>query len=107
MKKLTRIIIANLCSFATATAFAESPAPNDAQIAGIVVAANTVDINAGKLAEKMSHNQEVQALAKQMETDHSAVNKQATALVKKLHVMVLPRFNGYSVKSGLMNIVTV
>jgi putative membrane protein len=60
--------------------------PNDAQIAAIVVAANTVDIDAGKLATAKTKNKEVRAFAKQMVHDHSAVNKQAVALVQKLHV---------------------
>jgi putative membrane protein len=60
--------------------------PNDAQIAAIVVAANTVDIDAGKLAESKTKSKEVRAFAKQMVADHSNVNKQAVALVKKLHV---------------------
>ena len=60
--------------------------PNDAQIAAIVVAANTVDIDAGKLAEAKTRNKEVRDFAKQMVHDHSAVNRQAVALVKKLHV---------------------
>jgi putative membrane protein len=51
-----------------------------------VVAANSVDVTAGKLAEHKSHNPEVKKFAKQMVTDHNAVNKQATALVKKLKV---------------------
>lgn len=65
---------------------AAAPAPNDAQIAHIVVTANAIDIEAGKLAEKTSKNKEVQAFAKRMVTDHSAVNKQAIALAKKLGV---------------------
>jgi putative membrane protein len=60
--------------------------PNDAQIAAIVVAANTVDIDAGKLAESTTKNKEVRAFAKQMVADHSGVNKQAVALVTKLKV---------------------
>ena len=72
------------CAFA-----ADSPAaggPNDAQIAHIVVTANSIDVNAGKLAEKKSKNPEVKKFAKQMVTDHTAVNAQATALAKKLGV---------------------
>jgi putative membrane protein len=65
---------------------AHAAGPNDAQIAAIVVAANTVDIDAGKLAESKTKNKEVRAFAKQMVADHSGVNKQAVALVKKLHV---------------------
>jgi len=71
---------------ATPLAALAQAAPNDAQIAGIVVAANSVDIDAGKLAQKTSSNADVKAFAKQMVTDHTGVNKQATALVKKLKV---------------------
>lgn len=86
MKKITSSIIGSLFALATTAAFAQAAAPNDAQIAGIVVTANTVDINAGKLAQKMSKNKEVKAFGKQMVSDHTSVNKQATALVKKLKV---------------------
>jgi putative membrane protein len=86
MKKVFSGLAVSLLVLGTATAIAQSGAPNDAQIAGIVVAANTVDINAGKLAESQSNNKDVKAFAKQMITDHTGVNKQATALVKKLNV---------------------
>jgi len=59
---------------------------NDAQIAAIVVAANQVDIDAGKAAESKSTNSEVKAFAHRMVADHTDVNKQATALVTKLKV---------------------
>jgi putative membrane protein len=100
MKKTTTTLIATLFAVTGAAAFAQSTAPNDAQIAGIVVAANTVDINAGKLAEKMSHNKEVKAFAKQMVTDHTGVNKQATALVKKLNVTPEDSDTSKSLKEG-------
>ncbi len=67
-------------------AFAQSTKPNDAQIAAIAVAANQVDIDAGKLAMKQASDPEVKAFAEQMVTDHSAVNEQAAELVKKLNV---------------------
>jgi putative membrane protein len=86
MKKVSQILATSLLALATSVSFAQASGPNDAQIAGIVVAANTVDIDAGKLAKSKSHNKEVKAFAKQMITDHSGVNKQATALVKKLNV---------------------
>jgi putative membrane protein len=85
MNVLKPAVAAAVLAMAVPAAFAQA-APNDAQIAGIVVAANTVDIDAGKLAEKMSHNKDVKAFAKQMVTDHTGVNQQATALVKKLNV---------------------
>ena len=69
--------------FAPAVALAQ---PSDPQIAHIVVTANQIDVDAGKLAESRSQNKEVKAFAKQMVTDHTAVNKQAAALAKKLGV---------------------
>lgn len=98
MKTTTKIIAASVLLAATGAAFAQTP--SDAQIAGIVVTANTVDIDAGKLAQKMSKNKEVKAFAKQMVTDHTGVNKQATALVKKLHVTPADSDTSKSLKSG-------
>jgi putative membrane protein len=68
------------------SATAHAAAPNDAQIAAIVVAANNVDVNAGKQAEAKTSDKDVRAFAKRMVADHSGVNQQAVALVKKLHV---------------------
>ena len=67
-------------------AFAQNP--SDPQIAGIVVTANQIDVDAGKLAKSKSKNKDVQKFAQQMVTDHTAVNKQAAALAKKLKVML-------------------
>ncbi|QNA88238.1 DUF4142 domain-containing protein [Massilia sp. Dwa41.01b] len=75
-------------------------APDDAQIAGIVVAANSVDIDAGKLAERMTENAEVKAFAQQMVTDHAGVNKQAVALVTKLNVTPRDSELSKSLKAG-------
>src|SRR4051794_7244853 len=59
---------------------------DDAQIAAIVVTANQVDIDAGKLASSMGSNAEVKKFGQQMATDHAGVNKQAVELVTKLKV---------------------
>jgi putative membrane protein len=59
---------------------------NDAQIASIVVTANQVDIDAGKLAASRATNDEVKSFAKLMVTDHTGVNKSATDLAAKLKV---------------------
>ena len=58
----------------------------DPEIAAIVVTANQVDIDAGKLAVTRSSNDKVKAFAQLMITDHSGVNKAATELVTKLKV---------------------
>ncbi len=70
----------------TATTETKPAGPTDAQIAAIVVAANTVDIEAGKLAVKHSKNAAVKKFAKAMVRDHTANNKAAVALVTKLGV---------------------
>ena len=75
-------------------------APNDAQIASIVVTANQVDIDAGKLAETKAADAKVKAFGKQMVTDHSGVNKQAVALVTKLKVTPEDNSTSKSLKSG-------
>jgi putative membrane protein len=67
------------------SAYAE-PNVSDAQIAAIVVAANQVDVDAGKLAAKKSTDAEVRKFAQTMVTDHTAVNKSAVDLVTKLKV---------------------
>jgi putative membrane protein len=59
---------------------------NDAQIASIVVTANQVDIDAGKLATARSTSDEVKTFAQLMVTDHTGVNKAATDLAAKLNV---------------------
>jgi putative membrane protein len=66
---------------------AEQSAPTDPQIAGIVVTANQVDIDAGKVAVRKSHRKDVREFAQRMITDHSGVNKSAVALVTRLHVV--------------------
>jgi putative membrane protein len=82
----------------TAPAFAQ--APNDAQIASIVVTANQVDIDAGKLAETRASSADVKKFAQLMVTDHSGVNKQAVALVTRLKVTPQDNDTSKSLKDG-------
>ena len=65
---------------------ASAPAVTDAQIAGIVVAANAIDVEVGRLALTKSQNAEVRRFAQLMITDHTAVNASAAALVQRLGV---------------------
>jgi len=83
-----------------APAVALAQAPNDAQIAHIVVTANQVDIDAGKLAQSKSKNKEVKDFGKQMVTDHGAVNKQAKDLAAKLKVKPEDNPTSQSLKKG-------
>lgn len=73
---------------------------NDAQIASIVVTANQVDIDAGKLASSKAANPEVKKFGQLMVTDHTGVNKSATDLVKKLKVTPEDNATSKSIKSG-------
>jgi len=73
---------------------------NDAQIASIVVTANQVDIDAGKLATTQASNPEVKKFAQLMVTDHTGVNKQAVDLVTKLGVKPEDNPTAQSLKAG-------
>ena len=84
----------------TKPAAAAAPAINDAQIASIVVTANSVDSAAGKLAEKKGATKAVKDFGKTMVTDHGGVNKQAVALVTKLNVTPEDNDTSKQLKSG-------
>lgn len=74
--------------------------PSDPQIAAIVVTANQVDVEAGKLARSRAKSKDVQQFAQQMITDHTGVNRQATALAKKLKVTPEPSDTSRSLRKG-------
>jgi putative membrane protein len=76
------------------------PGPSDPQIAHIVVTANQVDIDAGKLAKARTKNKDVRQFAQQMVTDHTGVNQQAVALAKKLKVKPENNDTSKSLKKG-------
>ena len=65
---------------------ANAPQPNDPQIAHIAYTAGAIDVAAGQQALAKSQNSTVRAFAEEMVRDHTAVNDQALALVKKLGV---------------------
>jgi putative membrane protein len=97
----TLFVSAVFLAFASSSgAQAQSAAPNDAQIAAIVVTANQVDIDAGKLAQSTSGNSEVKAFAQRMVTDHTGVNKAATELVTRLKVKPEQNPTSSSLKSA-------
>ena len=69
-----------------AAASAQAAKPNDAQIAHIAYTAGNIDVAAGKQALAKSKDKAVRDFATEMVRDHTAVNDQALALVKKLGV---------------------
>jgi putative membrane protein len=80
------IVLAGALALGTTAALAEDSGPTDAQIAAIVVSANQVDIDAGKLAKSKGQSKEVKEFGDRMVTDHTGVNKAAVELVTKLGV---------------------
>jgi putative membrane protein len=72
----------------------------DAQIAHIVVTANQVDIDAGKLAASMAPNPDVKKFGEQMVTDHTGVNKSAVELANKLKLTPADNPTSQTLKAG-------
>lgn len=100
MKSITALWGVSLALVAGVVWAAAGGGPSDAQIAAIVVTANQVDIDAGKLAKSKAHAKEVREFAQRMITDHTAVNKSATELVEKLHVTPEPNPTSQSLQQG-------
>ena len=73
---------------------------NDAQIASIVVTANQVDIDAGKLAASRASSDAIKKFAQLMVTDHTAVNKSAVDLATRLKVTPQDNPTSRSLKAG-------
>jgi putative membrane protein len=94
------IVVVASSLFIIPAGIALAQTPTDAQIASIVVTANQVDIDAGKLAESKGSNAKIKAFGKQMVTDHTGVNKQATELVTKLGVKPEDNPTSQALKSG-------
>ena len=78
--------LAALCLLPGAALAQGSAKPNDAQIAHIAYTAGVLDVEAGKQALAKTKNKAVKEFAEGMVRDHTAVNKQALDLVKKLGV---------------------
>ncbi|HWL52095.1 MAG TPA: DUF4142 domain-containing protein [Chthoniobacteraceae bacterium] len=98
MKKITYFALAaSLLSWNIAYAHEK---PTDAQIAAIVVAANQVDVDAGKLVAAKSTDAAIKAFADQMVTDHTAVNQSAVDLVTKLKVTPEANATSKSLEEG-------
>ena len=98
--EFTTGLCATLLVLALGATSAWAAGPTDAQIAAIVVTANQVDIDAGKLAVSRAHSKDVKDFAQRMITDHSAVNKSATELVERLHVTPEPNPTSESLQKG-------
>jgi putative membrane protein len=89
-----------VAGFLCAAGPAAAQGVTDPQIASIVVTANQVDVDAGKVAKATSTNAQVKAFAQTMITDHTGVNKQAVALVTKLKVTPEDNDTSKALKAG-------
>ena len=74
--------------------------PSDPQIVGIVLAADQIDIDYGKIALSKSKNRQVREFASRMVTDHSAVQKSVVELAGKLGVKEEDSPTSTGLKSG-------
>ena len=77
---------------------ASAQAIDDAQIAHIVVTANQVDIDAGKLAASTATSPEVKKFGQQMVTDHTAAGNQLSEIAAQEQYPCLPRLSRLSSK---------
>ena len=94
---LSAVGLLSSLGFASETV-AQQP-PSDANIGAIVLAANQIDIDYGKLALTKSKNEEVLAFAQQMVTDHGAVQKSVVELAGKLQLTPVENDTSNSLKA--------
>jgi putative membrane protein len=73
---------------------------NDGQILDIVLTANQVDIEAGRIADARGINVDVKAFGKMMVMDHTSVTKQFTELAAKLKLSPQENPTSQSLKMG-------
>lgn len=78
--------------------------PSDVQIVGIVLAADQIDIDYGKIALQKSKDARVREFAQRMVTDHSAVQKSVIELAGKLGVKAADSQTSTGLKSGAADI---
>jgi len=98
MKQFMKVVSGATMSFTilAGSGFAQTPALTDPEIASVAVVANQIDINYAKIAKERSKNADILKFAQTMTDDHTAVIKQAVALVTKLKVT--PKDNAVSKK---------
>jgi putative membrane protein len=85
---------------AAETAAPAAARPSDAEIAHIVVTANTIDVEAGELARSKASNAEVRQFGEKMVSDHNGVNEQAGALAGKLNLTPADNATSQALKSA-------
>jgi putative membrane protein len=89
MKTLLALMFALLAPALVTDSFAaeNKKGLSDAQIAAILIAANEVDIDAARLAESRTSNDQVKAYAERIVSEHTEANHQAKEVAKKLDMV--------------------
>jgi putative membrane protein len=102
MKKSYKLItMSAILSLVIGVASANSPSElNDVEIAHVAYTADNIDIRYAHLALAISTNPEIHEFANTMIRDHTAVNTQALALLKKLGASPQDNFLSQSLEQG-------
>jgi len=96
MKPFMAAMVVGMLTTGNAYSQSANPKLSDPEIASVAVVANQIDVNYAKIAKVKSKNADVLKFAQTMSDDHTAVIKQAVALVTKLGVT--PKDNAVSQK---------
>ena len=78
--------------------------PSDPQIVGIVLAADQIDIDYGKIALAKSKNKAIREFAQRMVSDHTAVQQSVIGLAAKLGVKAEDSPTSSGLKGGAVEI---
>lgn len=100
MRTQLGIVAALALGLSTPALAQPAPKPNDAQIADIAYTAGQIDIAAAKQALSKAKDPKVRDFAQEMVRDHTAVNKQASDLLKKLKVKPEPNATSAGLKKS-------
>jgi len=103
-RTITTAAILFTASITVTASAAKAQAPSDPQIVGIVLAADQIDIDYGKLALAKSKDKEVRAFAQRMVTDHSAVQQSVIGLAAKLGVTAADSPTSNGLKAGAVDV---
>lgn len=107
MIKPQMALLALALTVATTPVQAEESAAelNDLQIAHVAYIADNIDIRYAHLALAISENPAIREFANTMIRDHTAVNEQALALLKKLKADPQDNFLSQSLQDGAVKII--
>ncbi len=106
LRRTTLLALGFAVIWGQGAAIAKTPAElNDLEIAHVAYTADSIDIRYAHLALAISQNKAVQEFASTMIRDHTAVNEQALALLKKLGVQPQDNFLSQSLQKDAEKLV--